>query len=155
MQIRVANRQDEPAIREIVNQRNAELGLRQIELVELDSDLNNIDAHYFWYDGIFIVAEEDGQIVGIAGARRGESEDVLEVLRIAVATGRRGKGVGKLMMQTILFFAGNSEYKRVILNTKKHGAEHKEPCLGFTADGAGAEHWTLDIPKAASCSNPS
>lgn len=139
MQIRVANRQDEPIIRTIVNQANAEHGLPEIELTGGDSDLNNIEAHYFWYDGIFVVAEEDGQIVGLAGARRGETDDVLELLRLVVIPSRRRHGTAQLLMNTIVFFARNAEYEEIRYAPQKHDGK---PFLGFVEEG---KVWKLDL----------
>jgi N-acetylglutamate synthase-like GNAT family acetyltransferase len=113
MQIRVANRQDEPAIRAIVNQTRASNGKSEIDLVGADSDLNNIDAQYFWFDGIFIVAEEEGEIVGLAGARRGNSEETLELLRLAVSADWRDKGIEQQMLDTVKYFANNSAYSEI------------------------------------------
>ena len=64
MQIRVATRQDEPLIRTLVNQALVEQGKAEVDLQGIDADLNNVESHYFWFDGIFIVAEDAGQIIG-------------------------------------------------------------------------------------------
>jgi N-acetylglutamate synthase-like GNAT family acetyltransferase len=149
MQIRVANRQDEPILRTIINQANAEVGDSEIELTGRDSDLTNIDSQYFWFDGIFIVAEDDGQIVGLAGARRGESDDVLRLIRLVVVPARRKTGCAALLMDTIVFFARNAEYKRIEYTPRK--SDPAEPFLGFTADGG---MWLREVEGAAqSCSS--
>lgn len=143
MQIRVANRQDEPIIRSIINQANAEIGETEIVLTGRDSDLTNIDSEYFWFDGIFIVAEDDGQIVGLAGARRGDSDDVLRLQRIVVVPARRKTGCAAHLMETILFFARNAEYKRIEYAPRK--TDPSEPFLGFNArDGV----WALEVKEA-------
>lgn len=153
MQIRVANRQDEPIIRTIVSQANAEIGGTEVDLTGRDSDLNNIDANYFWYDGIFLVAEEDGQIIGLAGARRGESEIMLELMRLVVIPARRRRKVASRLMETISFFGNNLGYREVVYKPSQHGTAQREPILGFTADGA---RWKREIARAtAHCSNPS
>jgi N-acetylglutamate synthase-like GNAT family acetyltransferase len=147
MQIRVANRQDEPIIRTIISQANVEVGDAEIDLPGRDSDLTNIDSEYFWHDGIFLVAEEDNSIVGLAGARRGETDDVLSLKRIVVVPARRRTGCACLLMDTIVFFAGNAEYKVIEYTPRK--TDPVEPFLGFTADGG---VWRFDVcsssPKA-------
>ena len=113
MQIRVANRQDEPIIRTIVNQALAERGQSEVDLKGRDEDLNNVEQHYFWYDGLFLVAEEDGQIIGLVGARKSEHDESLELLRLVVVPAHRQKGVARQLMDTVFFFARNLEYKEV------------------------------------------
>lgn len=144
MQIRVANRQDEPIIRTIISQANAEVGDAEVDLTGRDSDLTNIESEYFWYDGIFIVAEEDGTIVGLAGARRGETDDVLSLKRIVVVPARRRTGCAAALMDTIKFFAHNAEYKVIEYVPRK--TDPAEPFLGFTADGG---VWRKALAKPA------
>lgn len=142
MQIRVANRQDEPIIRTIVNQAYAESAVAEVDLKERDADLNNIESNYFWHDGIFVVAEEDGQIVGLAGARRGDTEQDLELVRMVVSGAKRRRGIARKLLETICFFGSNSEYKQLVFVPKKHGTTATNPVLGFTASGA---NWTLPL----------
>jgi GNAT superfamily N-acetyltransferase len=143
MQIRVANRQDEPIIRTIVQQANAEVGDAEIDLTGRDSDLSNVDAKYFWHDGIFVVAEDDGAIVGLAGARRlsdtadGAGHDILSLKRIVVIPARRRTGCASALLETVLFFAQNAEYKVVEYVPRKSDGE---PFLGFTAHGGVWRH---------------
>ena len=132
MQIRVANRQDEPIIRTIIKEAYLEVGDREIDLTGRDSDLTNIDARYFWFDGIFIVAEDDGQIVGLAGARRGESEAVLRLMRLAVVPARRKTGCASMLIDTVLFFAANAEYD--VVEYVPVRTDPAEPFLGFHAN---------------------
>lgn len=148
MQIRVANRQDEPIIRTIVNQVNAELGAAEIDLKGSDSDLNNIESHYFWHDGIFVVAEDNGLVVGLGGARRGESDKQLELVRLVVIPSRRNKGTAVQLLQTIEFFGQNSEYDEVVYSPKKFGTTQNEPFFGFTVDGA---TWNLALKRRSVC----
>ena len=82
MQIRIANRQDEAPIRALLEKQGAVLDLKGA-----DRDLHNIDQGYFANDGLLVVAEEDGEIIALAGARKSaHDESVLEVLRLAPQT---------------------------------------------------------------------
>jgi hypothetical protein len=58
VQVRFANRQDEPNIRTFVESVYAESG-STFDLDGSDSDLRNIDAQYFGQEGLLIVVEED------------------------------------------------------------------------------------------------
>ena len=150
MQIRVANRQDEPLIRTIVFQSLEECGLHP-DLEGLDQDLRNVEQSYFWYDGLCVVAENEGQIVGVLAARRSkENEDVLEMQRLAVTPGLRRRGVAKALMNTLKFFAMNMEYKSVVISTpgretaldKSNADAFKK--LGFARE-AEASAWTYQV----------
>ncbi|MBX9685646.1 MAG: GNAT family N-acetyltransferase [Candidatus Obscuribacterales bacterium] len=113
MQIRAANRQDEPILRTIIFQALEEHGLKA-DLEGRDRDLRNVEYNYFWFDGLCLVAERDGQLIGVLAARKSEKDDnVLELLRLAVTPGARQRGVAKALVKTMLFFAANMEYKLV------------------------------------------
>ncbi len=147
MQIRVATRQDEPIVRTIVTQVKIELGHPEIDLPGKDADLMDIESYYFWNDGLFIVAEDEGKVVGVAGARRGESEDTLELVRLVVIPARRHTGIGAEMIHTVSFFARNSEYKRLVFYPGKHGAKDESPYAGFSKDDDHPERWTMPINR--------
>ncbi len=83
MQVRVANRQDEPAIRTFVSEIYEKDG-ESLNLESQDSDLRNIEANYFGKEGLFLVGEEDSAIVAIAAARK-KSDSVLELRRLFAA----------------------------------------------------------------------
>lgn len=63
MQIRIFNRQDDKGLRAIV------APLENLDLDNKDRDLRNVEGTYFGNNGIFLVAEDDGQIKAYMGAR--------------------------------------------------------------------------------------
>jgi N-acetylglutamate synthase-like GNAT family acetyltransferase len=80
MQIRFANRQDEAPVRAFLESQGESL-----DLAGGDNDLRNLDLNYFGRDGIFVVAENEGQLIALAGARKLESDpDILELRRLVV-----------------------------------------------------------------------
>lgn len=102
MQVRFANRQDEPNIRTFVESLYADSG-RTFDLEGTDSDLRNIDAQYFGQEGLLIVVEEDKKIFGVAGARR-KSEDVLELRRLLLdPTLKKGDTAAELIAIVVRF----------------------------------------------------
>lgn len=120
MQIRAGNRQDEKYIRPIIFNAMKECGLEP-EPEGREDDLKDIEAGYFWHDGIFIVAERDGVIIGVAGGRRNPDpghEGELELIRLAVLPEERKHHIARQLLDTILFFATNMEYEQVILRTR-------------------------------------
>jgi N-acetylglutamate synthase-like GNAT family acetyltransferase len=111
VQVRVANRQDEPAIRGLVDSIYREAGW-SINLESADSDLRNIEANYFGREGLFLVAENEGSIVGLAAARK-RSETVLELRRLLVESNLRDDDVVEEMLDVILKFAPRLFYERI------------------------------------------
>jgi GNAT superfamily N-acetyltransferase len=159
MQIRVATRQDEPIVREINGQVNVELGYPELDLPGKDADLMDIESFYFWNDGLFIVAEDEGKIVGLAGARRGENDETLELVRLVVVPARRHSGVAHELVDVIEFFAANSQYTKIVFYPGKHcGDKDDSPYAGFIRDKAHPERWLRNVSSDAlsiACKHPS
>lgn len=136
MQIRLGNRQDEPAITKLVFAVMTEFQL-PINPDGAESDLKNIEANYFARDGVFLVAEEDGQMIAIAGARRSE-DAVLELVRFAVDKKWRGKGVARKLMAPILSYARDLEYSEILVEPARQypGGADFLARFGFTSDNS-------------------
>src|SRR5262249_49194416 len=149
MQIRVANRQDEPAIRAIVNECRAQRGEPEVDLKGADSDLNNVEEHYFWFDGIFLVAEEEGKIIGLTGARRGNSEETLDLRRLAVSPSYRGKGVGRALVDHVMYFAGNLDYRQVVLDPLRQNFDLQKPFKPFAVFPGFPQQWMAAVNQRA------
>lgn len=145
MQIRAGNRQDEECIRDIIFKAMQECGL-QPKPKGREDDLNNIEAGYFWHDGIFIVAERDGMIIGVAGGRRNPDpghDGELELIRLAVLPEERKHHVARKLLDTVMFFATNMEYKQVILRTQAQVIPGVLEKLNFALD---KQRSTADLP---------
>ena len=134
MQIRLGNRQDEPAIITLVCDVMNEFGLVP-KMDGAEADLKNIDANYFACDGLFLVVEIEGKIVGIAGAHK-SSENVLELVRFAVVKSARNKGYAHLLLNTILSFAQDLDYQRIEVEPARQypGGTATLMKMGFTSD---------------------
>lgn len=109
MQIRIGNRQDEPAVRELVRQLIDEIG-RPWATQENESDLQNMEAEYIGRDGIFLVAEEKEKVIGFADDRK-LNDQICEIRRIVIAKEWRGHGLGKRLIKQIIEFARRLEYR--------------------------------------------
>lgn len=79
MQVRIANRQDEKAIRELAEAFSSTENA-SFDLKGRDRDLVNIEANYFGKEGLFLVVEADGELRGFAGARS-KNEQTLSIER--------------------------------------------------------------------------
>ena len=150
MQIRAGNRQDEAIIRTIVFQALQEHGI-EADLEGRDNDLRNVEHNYFWHNGLCLVAESDGQVIGVlAGRQSPADESVLELSRLAVVGGARRRGAGRKLIATMLFFARNMEYKKIVLAVPGLPENPADPevltRLGFVQDEA-TKDWTYSLSK--------
>jgi predicted N-acetyltransferase YhbS len=143
MQIRVGNRQDEPQIRQIVANAMAEHGEKPDSA--RDADLVDIEANYFWHDGVFLVAEEEGEIIGLVGARKFNSEQEIELVRLVVIPEARGRGVARALVDSVLFFSRNLEYEKLVAYPSKQGLKETAPCLGFKQVSGNPGMWELSL----------
>lgn len=134
MQIRLGNRQDEPNITTLVFEVMREFNLEP-KPEGAESDLKNIEQNYFARDGVFLVVEEDKEIVGIAGARR-NSDNELELVRLAVGKKCRGKGYARELMKTVVNFAKDMGYQRIEVEPARQypGGDRALMAWGFTSD---------------------
>lgn len=140
MQIRIANKQDESAIRALfqthLNEFNRELDL---SADGTESDLRNIEGNYFGRDGIFLVASVEKDIVAIAGGRRldGKGDDVFHIKRLFVEPKYRRQHVASQMVSIISRHAGILGFKRIEVKLPDHLIDDAESFLkriGFKLD---------------------
>jgi GNAT superfamily N-acetyltransferase len=117
MQIRIGNKQDEPACRALAKWCTEEAG-SVFELDKGDSDLKNIELAYIGHDGIFLVAEQDEEVIAFAAACRGKTEEVCCLKRVYVTEQERKRGIGRKLIEQTLFFARNLEYKSLEYDCK-------------------------------------
>jgi predicted N-acetyltransferase YhbS len=134
MQIRLGNRQDEAAISKLVFDVMREFGLEP-KPDGAEADLKNIEQNYFARDGVFLVVEMDKEIVGIAGARR-NTDNELELVRLAVGKSHRGHGFARELMRTVVNFAKDMGYQRVEVEPARQypGGDRALMAWGFTSD---------------------
>lgn len=112
MQIRIANRQDEKKIRALA-EAVAEAAGREFDLQGADNDLFNVEANYFGRQGLFLVADRDGEVVAAGGARA-KSEDVLEISRFIAAEGESERSeIEAEILRVIVEFAPRLLYSGI------------------------------------------
>ncbi len=134
MQIRLATRQDEKAIVELVVQVMEEFGMR-FDLNGIDSDLKNIQSSYFEQEGLFLLAEHERKIAGVASARCGAQEN-LELTRIAVLKPWRRQGVAGKMLKIIFDFGKRMSYSKILVEPARQysGSTPVLMSCGFTSE---------------------
>ncbi|MDR3617470.1 MAG: GNAT family N-acetyltransferase [Candidatus Obscuribacterales bacterium] len=109
MQLRIGNKQDEGAVRALVQQSMIELGA-EYHLDNSEADLKNIEAEYFGNDGIFLVIEEESNIIAFAAARR-LNDEICEVRRVFVNKAWRKQGLMLKLFHQIIAFAKRMDYR--------------------------------------------
>ena len=80
----------------------------------LNPDLDDIATTYV--DGIFLVAWQDGEIIG-TGAFKPHSTTQVEIVRMSVKKELRRQGVGRQMLDELVRRAAETGYQEVILET--------------------------------------
>ncbi len=127
MQIRVANRQDEKNIQSIFADLCSKKG-EELDLSSKHNDLRNIEANYFGNEGIFLVAEDDGKLIGFAGAKK-ESDTAISVDRFYIDDAHKRNGIDKQFMQVIVPFAKRMYFQRLNWNVME-----EPPKIGVSAN---------------------
>jgi len=144
MQIRIGNRQDQKRINPLVETVCGEFG-RKFDLEQADQDLKNIERRYFGKDGIFLVVEEEKQIVGLGGALR-EDGDKFVLKRICLEKPWRRKGIGRQMMKIVLTHAQLLGFESVELGDDPFQATNAKSAL-TSAEDAGKFFAACGFPK--------
>ena len=81
-------------------------------------DVDNHQTHYFDRQGLFIVALDQGQVIGTGAIRRLDG-DAAELKRLWLLEAYQGHGIGYQLMQTLLRFAQTTGYRRIRLQTDR------------------------------------
>lgn len=112
-------------------------------------DLDDIAAGYA--HGVFLVAEENGRIIGTGGLLP-EADGVSRIVRMSVAADRQRRGVGRRMLQRLIDFAREQGSHRLVLETTStwHGAIafYRQAGFRLVAEQDGDSHFVLDSPFA-------
>jgi len=79
-------------------------------------DMDNIEKNYFGNGGIFLVLEDEAEIIG-TGAIRQLQDKICELKRLWLLTEYHHKGLGYRMLQELLAVARGMGYERIRLET--------------------------------------
>jgi len=119
--IRKITKADNPAIEKIIKQVLTEHGVNKPGTAYFDSSLQHMFEFYSVPKSIYFIAEENDCIIGGGGIfpTEGLPDDTSELVKMYLLPEMRGKGIGKLLIQSCLEFANQTGYKRVYLETMK------------------------------------
>lgn len=103
-------------------------------------DLQRLSEAYRGPDGIFLVAEDAGRIVGTCGVKAEDSHTAI-LRRLFVESSCRGKGIGHGLLQEALAFCRRKGFKDVMIRTSTRMEQAIRLCraMGFQEEG----QWTL------------
>jgi putative acetyltransferase len=90
--------------------------IRHYTALGIFADLDDFQAHYFDNGGMFLVALDDGQVIG-SGAIRKLDRETAELKRMWLLEAYQGRGVGYRLISELLAFARSRGYRRVRLQT--------------------------------------
>lgn len=81
-------------------------------------DVDNPQTHYFDHQGLFLVAVDQGRVIG-TGAIRRLGSDAAELKRLWLLEAYQGQGIGYQLVQTLLRFAQATGCRRIRLLTDR------------------------------------
>lgn len=119
-----------------------------------NSDLNSIKAEYLDQNGEFIIDEIADTIVGY-GAYLPIDEQTIEIKRMRVSPEWHRKGIGEVLLDSLLSKGKKSGFNKAILNTdtRMKGAIALYKKAGFNESGKMIEYGE-EMLIFASCINP-
>lgn len=98
----------------------------------LDTDLKNIPKVYDQGSGAFVIAEQDGAVIGMGAVRRVDAETA-EIKRMRVLPEYQGQGLSTRLLKLLEGKAKELGYKRLVLDTslKQEAAVHMYSKYGY------------------------
>jgi GNAT superfamily N-acetyltransferase len=138
--------------RRLVEEYAASLGI-DLSFQDFAQELESLSRFYAAPDGCFMLVRRDGAVVG-CGAIRRFSESACEMKRLYVMTGRRGEGVGRMIVGALIDRARSLGYRSMLLDTlpAMKSAQALYVSFGFAETApyrynpmAGATYWKLDL----------
>ncbi len=130
-----ATQSDGPAIHQLVANALGEKGLYARRPKYVDADIDDLEANYFGCHGYFWVWKtEDGEIIASVAIARVD-DTICELRKMYLSRQERGKGIGKMLLETAIEKAKELGYSTMILKTnskldtaidvyRKYGFEH-------------------------------
>ncbi|MCW3092527.1 MAG: GCN5-related N-acetyltransferase [Ferruginibacter sp.] len=110
---------DNAALAQIIRSALAEFKANKPGTVYFDESTDHLHELFATGKGIYYVAVADGNVVGGAGIYHtdGLENDTVELVKMYLSPGARGKGIAKMLMKQCLEAAGNAGYKKVYIET--------------------------------------
>src|SRR5262245_26126513 len=117
--IRTIQPADNPSLAFIIRNALAEFGANKPGTVYYDATTDALYELFRQQGSIYYVATENDQLLGGAGIypSPGLPPDTCELVKMYLSPAARGKGIGKLLIEKALQFAGEAGYSNVYIET--------------------------------------
>ena len=153
--IRTIQRADNPALAIIIRNALAEFGANKPGTVYYDATTDALYELFRQPGSIYYVAEVAGELIGGAGIfpSPGLPDGTCELVKMYLSPAARGKGIGKMLIDKALQFAGEAGYLNVYIETmpelrkamsvyEKFGFKYLDGPMGNTGH-FGCDIWML------------
>jgi len=160
--IRKISTQDDAALASIIKKTFDEFGLPKEGTVYADKATDHLSEVFQDAGSVYFIAEEDGTVLGGCGLypTAGLPAGCVELVKYYLAETARGKGLGKLLLDTCLEEAKNLNYAQVYLESfpslkaaigiyKTYGFKQLDAALGNSGHFA-CNIWMLKDLSSAS-----
>ncbi|HEX3178431.1 MAG TPA: GNAT family N-acetyltransferase [Methylomirabilota bacterium] len=126
---------DVPAVMLLIGRVFAEYGLLLMPAFEVP-DLLRFDEHYTPPRGAFWIVRDDSRVVGSVGVDRVDAHTA-ELHRLYVDASARGRGIGRVLVETVLDWAREQGIPRLVLwsDTRFETSHRLYRRLGFEQRG--------------------
>ena len=159
MLIRMIRAEDDPHVADVIRQVMTEFGAVGAGFSIEDPE---VDAMFHAYQGeraVFYVVEHERTVMGCGGIAPldGGEEGTCELKKMYFLPGVRGKGVGRLLAETLIQDAARLDFRKIYIETlesmaaanklyQKLGFERIEGNLGATGHCGCDTFYVLDVP---------
>jgi putative acetyltransferase len=153
--IRTIQPSDNQALAVIIRNALAEFGANKPGTVYYDATTDALYELFQKQGSIYFVASENNHLIGGAGIypSPGLPPDTCELVKMYLSPAARGKGIGKMLIEKALQFAGDTGYRNVYIETmpelrkamtvyEKFGFRYLDGPMGNTGH-FGCEVWML------------
>lgn len=155
--IRTIQPADNPALAIIIRNALAEFGANKPGTVYYDATTDALYELFRQPGSIYYVAEAVGELIGGAGIfpSPGLPDGTCELVKMYLSPAARGKGIGKMLIDKALEFAGEAGYRNVYIETmpelrkamsvyEKFGFKYLDGPMGNTGH-FGCDIWMLKV----------
>lgn len=97
-------------------QGSLEENIRRFDSSDEFQDMDDVEAHYFQQDGLFLAVLDDNTLIG-SGAIRKIDTVTAELKRMWLLEAYHGKGIGLQVIMRLFEFARSKHYQRIRLQT--------------------------------------
>jgi GNAT superfamily N-acetyltransferase len=113
--IQAASDADIPDVQRLFREYAAWVGV-DLSFQDFDRELAELPGDYVPQAGVLFVARVDGRLAGCVAAHRWRA-GVCEMKRLFVRDGFRGSGCGRALVESVIAWARNAGYRRLLLDT--------------------------------------